>query len=392
MKIAYVTTYSLMDSSKWLKYNQGNYGSSRYIFNSLKSQNININCIDNLQKKYAWLSRLKWTFYRQVFQQNYYSWAEPLICKKYSQQITRNLEIKTKDVDIILSPEGFTPLAYLNCHQPLVLWLDTVTASLIDYYPYLSNLCYETKQNIHFQEKTVLQRCQKIIFTSDWAAQEAIRIYGIPAEKIAVIPRGANFELYPGRSINDINSIINLRSKTKIKLIYVGIDWQRKGGNIAYQIAKELHKNGLDIELKIIGDLPKKIEKLPNFVKPIGYINKSTPEGKKYYYHLLAESHFLILPTQADITPNVLIEANAFGVPCISTHTGGIPTIIKDNLNGKLFKLDDSIADYCDYITNIFQDYSTYENLAITSFKEYCNRLNWKVTANTAKRLFTDLM
>ncbi|NJL61713.1 MAG: glycosyltransferase family 4 protein [Methylacidiphilales bacterium] len=389
MKIAYVTTYNLMDSSKWLKYNQGNYGSSQYIFNSLKSANININCIGDLQNKHAWISRSKWIFYRQVFQQNYYSWAEPLICQNYSQQININLE--KVGADIILSPEGFTPLAYLNCHQPLVLWLDTITASLIDYYPYLSNLCYETKKNIYLLEKTVLNKCKKVIFTSDWAGQEAIRIYGIPEEKIAIIPRGANFELYPGRNTNEIYQIIKSRSQTKIKLTYIGIDWQRKGGDIAYQIAKTLHNNGLNIEFKIIGDLPKNIDKFPNFVKPVGYINKSTPEGKKNYYHELADSHFLILPTQADITPNVLIEANAFGVPCISTHIGGIPTIIKDNLNGKLFKLDDSITNYCDYITNTFQDYSTYENLAISSFNEYCTRLNWKAVANTAKQIFTNL-
>jgi glycosyltransferase involved in cell wall biosynthesis len=390
MKIAYVTTYSVMDSSKWLKYNQGNYGSSRYIFNCLKSANININAIDNLHKKHAWISRFKWTFYRKVFQQDYYNWAEPLICQNYSQQI--NINLQKTGADIILSPQGFTPLAYLNCHQPLVLWLDAVTSSLIDYYPYLSNLCYETKKNIYLLEKQVLNKCQKIIFTSNWSAQEAIRIYGIPQDKIAIIPRGGNFELHPERSIHEIKEIIEARSQAKIKLTYIGIDWERKGGDTAYQIAQELHKNGLDVELKILGDLPKNFKKLPDFVKPIGYIDKSTPEGRKKYYHELADSHFLILPTKADITPNVLIEANAFGVPCISTYTGGIPTIIKNNINGKLFKLDDSVANYCDYITDIFQDYSTYENLAITSFNEYCTHLNWKVAAKTAKQIFTNLV
>ncbi|BAZ36992.1 group 1 glycosyl transferase [Calothrix sp. NIES-4101] len=390
MKIAYITTYDLMDSSKWLKSNQGNYGSSRYIFNSLKSQNINIECIHNLQKKYAAISRLKWTFYRQVFQQDYYSWAESLICRNYSQQIKDKLA--KINPDIIVSPEGFTPIAYLDSPQPLVLWIDTVIASLVEYYPYLSNLCYETKNNIYLLEKRALQQCQTIIFTSEWAAQEAIKIYHIPEEKIKVIPRGANFEIYPGRSINDINTIIKSRDRTKIKLTYVGIDWQRKGGNLTLEIAKELHDGGLDIELRIIGDLPKNIHTLPDFVNPIGYINKSTPEGKKYYYHLLADSHFLILPTQADITPNVLIEANAFGVPCISTCIGGIPTIIKNNLNGKLFNIDDVATNYCDYITHILQDYSNYEELAINSFYEYQNRLNWRVAANTAKQIFTDLI
>ena len=54
-------------------------------------------------------------------------------------------------------------------------------------------------------------------------------------------------------------------------------------------------------------------------------------------YRAFAESHFLVLPTQADCTPLVIAEANAFGVPCLVSVLGGLPTLVQDGQNGRLY-------------------------------------------------------
>ena len=114
-------------------------------------------------------------------------------------------------------------------------------------------------------------------------------------------------------------------------------------------------------ELTIVGCQPSVDEALPDFVKVLGFIPKSTSEGKKKIYQLIADSHFLILPSIADCTPIVFSEANSLGVPCISRRVGGIPTIIKDDLNGKLFDRDSDPFQYCEYIFNIFTNYTQYK-------------------------------
>lgn len=390
MKIAYVSTYDVINPSVWAKYNMGNYSSNYYIFQTIINQGISIKTVGNFQKTYSWLTRGKWSFYRYFYKKDYYRWAEPIVSKNYATQISQQLS--QIDVDLILCTEGCTPVSYLNCQQPIVLWLDTVLAALIDVYAYLSNLCPETKKNIYILEKLALDRCRLVIFSSEWAAQKAIEIYGINPQKIKIIPRGANLELEPGRTIADILSSIKSRGNNTYKLIFIGVDWERKGGNIALEVSKELNRMGFDIKLKILGDLPKNMDNLPSFVKLIGYINKSTPAGKKQFYDLLADAHFLILPTQADVTPNVLIEANAFGVPCLTSNLAGIPTIIQDDVNGKTFALDAKITDYTTYIVNYLADYQKYESLALSSFNEYVTRLNWSIAGQTANQLFMDLI
>jgi len=182
------------------------------------------------------------------------------------------------------------------------------------------------------------------------------------------------------------------RPRDKCKLLFLGVDWFRKGGDIALEVTKQLNQAGFSAELTVVGCLPVVDGSLPNCVKVLGFINKSTKDGREQLDRLISESHFLILPSTADCTPIVFCEANSFGVPCISTNVGGIPTVIKDGLNGKLFSLDAEIYDYCKYISDIFSNYSQYQCLALSSFNEYQTRLNWSVAGKTVKRLLSELI
>jgi len=131
---------------------------------------------------------------------------------------------------------------------------------------------------------------------------------------------------------------------------------------------------------------------LPGFIYPFGYISKGTREGLTQFKKLLAESHFLILPTKADCTPHVINEANAFGVPCLATSVGGIPSLIRDELNGKTFSIDADIDEYCSYITDLFSDYDRYVELAHSSFNEYQSRLNWSSATKKVKEFMIELL
>lgn len=83
-------------------------------------------------------------------------------------------------------------------------------------------------------------------------------------------------------------------------------------------------------------------------------------------------------------------EANSFGLPCLTTDVGGIPTLIKNDLNGKTFSLQSGASDYCDYILDLFANFSRYQELALSSFQEYEARLNWSVAVKTVQQIMSD--
>ncbi len=397
MQLAYVTTQDILNISSWVttNYRVGNCGAAYHLAKTLESQSISIDYIKLLASQRSSIAtittRLKTRFYQKLFKRAYAHWAEPLVVREYASKISRELSILNSDV--VLSPEskGILPIAYLKCKQPIVVWVDTTLAGLIDFYPPpFNNFCNETKKNIYAMEKAGLERCNLVIFLSDWAAKTAIKTYEIEPSKIRVVPWGANLE--GDKTEEDINSIVEAKDRSPCKILFVGVDWFRKGGDTAIKVAQELNQMGVNTELLLAGSQPITNEPLPNFVKNLGFINKYTDEGISKMNRLFCESHFLIMPSRADCSPHVLPEANSFGLPCLATDIGGIPTIIKDDVNGKTFSLNASISEYCNYIASLMADYKEYKKLAYSSFNEYKTRLNWAVAGQTANQLISELL
>jgi len=389
MRIAYVTTYDVLNRSTWPPTQVGLCGAGYHLAKTLQNQSIILDYIGSLKEKSPSLtSRIKWHFYDKVFKKDYFPFVEPPVLRDYADQISRMLSNSKSDV--VLCPENAIPIAYLESLQPIVLWTDAPLAASLNFYAWLSNLCSETEKSILAMEKSALDRCKLVIFLSDWAAQTAIETYKIDSAKIRVVPWGANIEC--DRTDDDVNSIVESKVPSPCKLLFVGVEWFRKGGDTALEVVKELNKLGWNTELLVVGCQPIAIEPLPSFVKTIGFINKYTPEGINKMNRLFCESHFLIMPSRADISPHVLGEANSFGLPCIATKIGGIPTIVRDNLNGKTFPLNADISEYCTCITSLMTNYSEYKRLARSSFNEYQSHLNWSVAVQKAKQLIKDVL
>lgn len=380
MKIAYVTTYDATDVRQWS-------GLGYYIPQSLKNQALSVEYIGSLKERSSLLSKVKQRLYSSFFHKTYLNHREPLILKDYAHQVNKRLS--SLDTNIVFSP-GTIPIAYLECNQPIVVWTDATFAGMINFYPQFSHLCKETIKNGNAMEQSALERCNLAIYSSDWAAKTAIANYKVNPSKVKVVPFGANIEC--DRNIDDIKALLESRPSDKCKLLFLGVEWFRKGGDIALEVTKQLNQVGLSAELTVVGCQPIVDGSLPSYVKALGFISKSTKEGREQIDRLIAESHFLILPSIADCTPIVFCEVNSFGVPCISTNLGGIPTVIKDGLNGKLFSKNADIAEYCKYISDIFSNYSQYRSLVLSSFNEYQTRLNWSVAGKAVKKLLNELI
>lgn len=387
MKIAYTTTYNAQKLGG-ISVNEWS-GTGYYIAQSIKQQSLEtIEYVGPLKDRLMWRGVVKLKRrYHELFQKNYVKTTEPLILKDYANQVYR--KIANSKADLVFSAT-INPIAYLECKQPIVFWADATFANLIDFYPQYSNLCKESIENGHEMERHALQKSKLAIYSSDWAAQTAIEYYKADPAKVKVVPFGANIE--SSKTLYEIKDLIEARPSNQCKLLFLGVDWFRKGGDVALKVAQELNNLGLNTELTVVGSQPVVEGSLPSFVKPLGFISKSTNEGKEKIYKLIAESHFLILPSIADCSPIVLCEANSLGVPCISTKIGGIPTIIKADINGRLFEKDADIGEYCTYIYSLFLNYKSYKEIALSAFNEYLSRLNWSVAGREAKNILSEVV
>ena len=384
MKIAYATDYDAQDIANWS-------GLGSFIAKSLVNQDFDIDYIStsetNLPISLRASLKIKYLFYKNLLQKDYKKDRNLLLLKNYARQIAASLD--TSNAEIVFSPGSF-PISFLDSKLPIVSWNDATFAGLVGFYPMFSNLCEETIRDGNTAEQAALDRCRLAIYSSDWAAQTAIANYRVNPEKVKVVPFGANVD--DDCTLEEVKDLIDSRPANRCKLLFLGVDWQRKGGDIAFKVAEELNRSGLPTELIVAGCQPIITQPLPDFVKPIGFVSKSTKDGRLKIRQLIAESHFLILPSLADCSPIVLCEANSLGVPCISTNIGGIPTIIKNEINGYLFSTDADTSELCKYISNLFLNYDDYKSLALSSFNEYESRLNWSVAGQTVRKIIFECL
>jgi len=378
MKIAYVTTYDASDVHGWS-------GLGFHLANALKKERAEMDFIGNLNIRHDRLTRIKKLFYSKALGQRYQYQREPWVAEGYADQIESRLD---PSIDCIVSP-GSIPIARIRSKIPTVIYTDATFAGMVGFYDDFSNLCAETIRNGHRLEQEALSSCSLAVYSSDWAAKTAIENYSVDPRKVRVIPFGANVD--SNRTREDVKMMIRSRPKDVCRLLFIGVDWQRKGGPLALEIADRLNKAGLKTELHIAGLRQPPVDPLPDFVIDHGFISKSTPEGRTKLDQLIAGSHFMVLMSKAEAYGLVLCEANSFGVPDIASNVGGIPTIIRDEINGKVFPPEASAPDIALYIANLFSDYDRYEDLALTSFGEYQQRLNWNISGQRLMNILREL-
>lgn len=374
MKVFFVTIYDAQDIRNWS-------GTSYYLSKTFKDAGIEVEFIGNLKSlsnrfSISWIRNLIFNKILKRKRGSYLSFYEPKNLKHIAKKVQE--ELKNKEGGIVFS-SGSIPIAYLDSNKPIVFWTDATFAVMHNYYNEFTDLDKRTINNCHNYERNVLKRSSLAIFSSQWAANSAIRDYGTNPDKVKVIPYGANIDFK--RTLNDIIENNKKKSKDTCKLLFIGQDWKRKGGENAVLVTKELNKQNIKAELSIVGCVPPiSSSLLPDYIHVIGFIDKSKKEGEVLMNQLYSESHFFILPTIAECTPIVFSEANSFGLPVITTSTGGISSVIKNDFNGKMFDPEVDVDEWCSYIGNIFRNHEQYENLSLKSYNEYLTKLNWDIS------------
>lgn len=377
MKIAFTTAFNAQDIRAWS-------GTPFYMAKAFESQAIHLDYIGSLERKITLPFKIKRTFKKLLGQKESLTY-NPVLLKHYAKQVADKL--RELDTHIVFAPI-LDPLFYLECEQPIIFWTDALYANLLGFYPGSHNNTSSSILNTHALTEKCLARARLAIFSSEWAARCAIERYGADQKKIKVVPFGANID--NSFDFTEIKTIIHSRSRHIIKLLFLGKNWYRKGGDTVLNVAKALHAAGHAVELTIVGCVPPAHEILPTYVKCLGYISKHTTAGMTTIFDLLCDTHFLFVPSRAEAYGIVFCEANAFGVPCLTSCVGGIATVVKNNINGMAFSLDTLIPTYCAYITDLMHHYARYEELALSAFNEYKTRLNWNTATKTVKALMQE--
>lgn len=259
--------------------------------------------------------------------------------------------IKRKDIrrcDYLLFPGGAQLLQFLKRREqvlpPAIYCTDALFHQMIDYYWY--DIPHRICQQADNLEKEAIEMSALIILSSDWARNCAIHQYGCPKEKVEVIEFGANIEEEDVIPANPYKS-------GEMRILFSGVDWKRKGGDIAVETVRKLNADGIKARLFLVGIDKRKIPANYldlQFVEYVGFLNKNRPNEYKKYVEIVRNSHCLLLPTRAECSSIVLCEAAAFGLPVFTYNTGGLNNYVVDKRTGHLLNTNATPDDFANSI------------------------------------------
>lgn len=313
-----------------------------------------------------------------------YDWTRSVaLALRHGAWLTQRL--RGKRFDAVFSPAGAAQLAFLKTSIPIVYSSDATFTLIKDLYDersqYLSVFLWEAD----FLEQHAIRRAATLLYPSEWAAESAVRDYGAQREKVHVFPYGANLETIPQRS-----DLPARGTDGPCRLLFLGVDWKRKGGAIAWETLIELDRMGVSAELTVCGCIPPAGFEHKSF-RVIPFLNKNDPAQEAELRGLLQNAHFLLLPTRGECFGIVFCEAAAYGLPSIATRTGGVEGAVRDGTNGYLLPPVAGGRDYAALIAGTFGDAVRYQALCASSRNRYEQNLNWDVWGKRVKQIMMGL-
>ncbi|MCL4509143.1 MAG: glycosyltransferase family 4 protein [Chloroflexi bacterium] len=172
-----------------------------------------------------------------------------------------------------------------------------------------------------------------LITWSSWARSSLIRDYGVNATRVTVIPPGTDLSQWSPRSRGQIHDADGQR---KVRLLFVGGDFKRKGGPLLISVFRNHFQT--TCELDMVTNAP--VKEVPPGVR----IHRGLTPNCGELRLLFQNADIFVFPSLADCLALVLQEAAASGLPVITTDIGALGEAIQDRNTGLLIPAGDGGA------------------------------------------------
>ncbi|MEJ7911900.1 MAG: glycosyltransferase family 4 protein [Chitinophagaceae bacterium] len=376
IKIAYLSVNDPLDKRSWS-------GTTYYIGQTLKRNVGEVHFLGPVPVP-KWLDKLLRAISKliRILFKKEYTVKYSLLLSWYFARVLQK-KMRGQQYDLIVAPAASTEVAFFSSSTPIIFISDTTFALISNYYKNdFEQICALSRWEGNYIENRSLVKSAHLIYSSKWAAQSAVKDYFMPAEKITVMPLAANMDTRPARAI-----IFDKQKNRTLTLLYLAVEWERKGGSIAFDTLIQLEKMGVQTRLIVCGCTPPS-----SFVhaslEVIPFLNKNVAADHERFIQILSSVHFLLLPTRADCSLLVACEANAYGVPAITTQTGGVPDIVVNDVNGYCLPYAAGGDAYASLIAEIFHNEPRYHQLILSSRERFETELNWDKWAERFKEMY----
>ncbi|MCW3068930.1 MAG: glycosyl transferase group 1 [Solirubrobacterales bacterium] len=184
-------------------------------------------------------------------------------------------------------------------------------------HPVFSRMSGTATERWERRRVAIYERAVMCAAASRWTGESLRADYGVAPEKVAVVGFGANH-----------STTVPDRDWRSPRFLFVGIDWERKGGPLVLRAFSRLRGLMPDAVLDVVGGHP--FLQQPG-VKAHGVLSKAHQEDRETVAELFRRATCFVMPSLIEPFGIAYVEAASAGLPSIGGSVGGPRDVIGDD-------------------------------------------------------------
>ena len=279
----------------------------------------------------------------------------------------------------------------VNAHAPVPLFAD-VAARAVGELPFVLTYHSGPMQKgrwwpdllIGLYERAILPqtaaRADRVICSSDWVRSIFAPVFGARATTIS-----------PGVEVDIFRPAGRARPDQVLFVGSLDRGTEYKGLDDLLQAVRMVRERRPALRLVIVGDGDRRghFEQvsrnlgLGEVVSFVGTLSRTEMVAR------YQDAALLVLPTRFDSYPTVIAEAMACGRPVVSTTVGGIPSLVRSEVNGLLVPPSDTMA-LAAAVERVLGDRALADRLGAAGREQVVSELSWEAQADRTAAVFEE--
>lgn len=278
--------------------------------------------------------------------------------------LKKKLEKINKNYDIVFQFSSMYSHFLKTPKKPYVVFVDWTRSLSHREYPAWSPIVSPKKIKRWLELEGDLYRNACNVFTpSNYTRNSLIADYSVDENKVIVVGYGPTLETIPEENYkNECNN------KT---ILFVGFDFQRKGGLLLLEAFKKVKKVIGGAKLIIVSQYQVNPD-----IKEDGIVFYDSKTKRDDVLKLFKEASLFVLPSICEPFGLVLLEAMAYKLPCVGTSIDAIPEIIEDEKTGFLVPANDSTT-LADKIVFLLKNPELAKKMGEAGFRRMKEKFTW---------------
>ncbi|MEO3937856.1 glycosyltransferase family 4 protein [Dermatophilaceae bacterium Soc4.6] len=244
-----------------------------------------------------------------------------------------------------------------------VLYLDCTHRQSADHWPDWNPLRGRALRRWLGRERRQYHRSAHLFAFSTPTRDSLVHDYGVSPDRVTVVGAGVNFDVLP--------DLRPRRAGTAPTVLFVGNDFERKGGPRLLEAFRLVRAAVPDARLQIVGT--------PHPIPPQAGVEVLGRVGsREALAQLYADASVLVLPSTFDPFPLVVLEAMAHGLPVVATRQCGVPEMVVDGETGLLVEPgEDLVPQLVDALVRLLTDPTLADRLGVAGRTRVAERFLW---------------